>query len=1422
MRKLYLLILASFFQLVTFSQTCTPVTSFFENFDGVTVPALPSCWVKVGTTGAARTQATSSKSSPNTMYIYSSSTTNIAIVSMPPVSNVDSNNHQIKFSARGNFTAGATIQVGYLTNPTDSSTFVSMQDVVVSSLTYQTYTVIPSGASGPNVVFAFRHTGSPAYSVLIDDVSWESIPSCVEPSAVVHSNVTISGAQIDWTAPSVSTPSSYEIYSSTSNTAPTGSTTPNVLGISGTTYSLTGLISSTKYFVWVRSNCGSGGTSLWSAADSFFTLCNSTNVPYVQDFESATVPGLPPCTAIENAGTGNNWITGSNPGNGFTTKTLRYNYNGTNAANAWFYTQGLNLTGGTSYRIKFKYGNNSTTYVESMNVSYGTSPSAVDMTNTIVDYPSITGGTLANSSTDFTPAASGVYYIGFHAYSIANQFYLYVDDISVDIVPLCSEPTALIVSNINQSTAQLDWTAPLTGSPASYDVYYSTNNTAPTGTTTPSATAISSTTYNMTALSSSTKYFVWVRSDCGTGGKSPWSIADSFFTSCNSVNVPYTQDFESATVPALPNCTSNQNVGSGNNWITINNPGYGFTSKTLEYVYNGTNPADVWFYTQGLNLTAGTSYRITFKYGNNSTTYTESMNVSYGTSPNATDMTNLIVDYPAITGAVSSVSSSDFTPVTTGVYYIGFHSYSIANQFYLYVDDISVTVTPLCNEPTTLVTSNITSSGAQIDWTAPSVGSPATYEMYYSTDRTKPADTATATINGITGTTYTLSGLLSSTAYYVWVRSNCGTGGGKSIWSAVDSFVTACIAVPSLMENFDSVITPSLPTCWSKILRGATLSTFASITTTTGNTNSAPNAVSMYNSSSTSSDDIILVSPPVSNLAAGTYQLSFYAKNSVLGQDLEIGTLDNNSSTATFTSLQTVTVTTTYQKFNVSFAGYSGTDTYIGIRRLNATTFSYVYLDDIKWELAPLCNEPTALIVSNITSTSAQLDWTPPASGTPVSYDVYFSTSNTAPIATTTPSIAGVSSTSVVLSPLNNSSTYYVWVRSNCGTGGYSSWSSNVSFATLCGVIVVPTVAPEPFTSVIPGCWSRAQGLIANPTTFTSTTTSGWTIDDYTNITTPVNKSAKLNIYGTTRKEWLITPSYDLGTTNDFKLEFDLALTTWNLQTPNMLGSDDKFLVVISTDNGVTWSNANVLRTWDTTTSISSTGEHVIIDLAPYSGIVQFGFYGESTITGNGDNDLFIDNVEIKRSVLPVTLMNFKGDRQGNRNLLSWVTSSEQNNTGYELLRSSNGETFSPIAFVQSKAFNGNSTRPLNYNFSDEKPFSGNNYYRLKQVDRDGKSILSNIVLIKGSNTNSIVLSSVYPNPAKSKLNMVFTSPNSDKISIIITDFAGKVVMSKSVQLGRGDNILQFDVEGLSSGSYMLKAICNNGCETAVSKFVKN
>jgi hypothetical protein len=222
----------------------------------------------------------------------------------------------------------------------------------------------------------------------------------------------------------------------------------------------------------------------------------------------------------------------------------------------------------------------------------------------------------------------------------------------------------------------------------------------------------------------------------------------------------------------------------------------------------------------------------------------------------------------------------------------------------------------------------------------------------------------------------------------------------------------------------------------------------------------------------------------------------------------------------------------------------------------------------------------------------------------------------------------------------------------------------------------------------------------------------------------------------------------------------------------------------------------------------------------PTTGVYVIGYQ----VTGTSLTPWYVtidDIAVVPTGVFPVTLSNFKGERQGTNNYLSWTTLNETNNAGFEVLRSADGINFTSMGFVASKAVNGTSTNTISYDLTDFKPFTTASYYRLKQVDKDGKTTLSSIVMVKGIKPNQLMLTSIYPNPTAVNLNVALAAPKADNVTFIVSDLAGKVVLKKVFSVVAGDNNLTIPVANLSSGSYTIKALCADGCETAVSKFVK-
>ena len=189
---------------------------------------------------------------------------------------------------------------------------------------------------------------------------------------------------------------------------------------------------------------------------------------------------------------------------------------------------------------------------------------------------------------------------------------------------------------------------------------------------------------------------------------------------------------------------------------------------------------------------------------------------------------------------------------------------------------------------------------------------------------------------------------------------------------------------------------------------------------------------------------------------------------------------------------------------------------------------------------------------------------------------------------------------------------------------------------------------------------------------------------------------------------------------------------------------------------------------------------------------------------------------------VPVNLVSFTGEKKGTINKLQWTTATEVNNTGFELQRSANGKDFSRLAFIASKAENGVSNAVLSYTFEDAKPLASINFYRLKQIDKDGRFGLSNIISLAGSKADKFDIVNLYPNPASNSINLTINAVKDESIKLVVTDIVGKIVLQENKMVKKGENTAMLNVQYLAKGTYAIKAICNTGCETAVMKFTKN
>ena len=143
--------------------------------------------------------------------------------------------------------------------------------------------------------------------------------------------------------------------------------------------------------------------------------------------------------------------------------------------------------------------------------------------------------------------------------------------------------------------------------------------------------------------------------------------------------------------------------------------------------------------------------------------------------------------------------------------------------------------------------------------------------------------------------------------------------------------------------------------------------------------------------------------------------------------------------------------------------------------------------------------------------------------------------------------------------------------------------------------------------------------------------------------------------------------------------------------------------------------------------------------------------------------------------ILPVELVSFTGNCTGNNLLFKWITSSELNNQSFTLEQSADGKLWSAAGKVPGA---GNSSIRLNYSFTNLQPISGTGFYRLKQTDIDGKFKYSQVIPVTNCGIINAASLSVYPNPSKGNINVLYSGNKDHIASIDIIDNNGKKIYS--------------------------------------------
>lgn len=186
---------------------------------------------------------------------------------------------------------------------------------------------------------------------------------------------------------------------------------------------------------------------------------------------------------------------------------------------------------------------------------------------------------------------------------------------------------------------------------------------------------------------------------------------------------------------------------------------------------------------------------------------------------------------------------------------------------------------------------------------------------------------------------------------------------------------------------------------------------------------------------------------------------------------------------------------------------------------------------------------------------------------------------------------------------------------------------------------------------------------------------------------------------------------------------------------------------------------------------------------------------------GGGDYAGF-DNIQVvSNPILPINLVSFSLSERNDDIQLNWITASEINNEKFEIERSRDGVNFGKIGEVDG---NGDSSREIKYNFVDNTPVLGSNYYRLKQVDFDGKFEYSDIVIAKSSKSRI----SIYPTSATDYITV--DMDEQQNASVLVINEVGQTLKNITIS----ETNTRVDISDLPTGMYFVQVSTQFGKET--------
>lgn len=464
--------------------------------------------------------------------------------------------------------------------------------------------------------------------------------------------------------------------------------------------------------------------------------------------------------------------------------------------------------------------------------------------------------------------------------------------------------------------------------------------------------------------------------------------------------------------------------------------------------------------------------------------------------------------------------------------------------------------------------------------------------------------------------------------------------------SGYDATITS-LPWSEYFDDPETTLYPDMTLGWNVILESTNTASFVKVYNYSSFTD--PNHARFYNGDDTDASSNFILVTPRTQLDATDTRLRFFA-DGYADDQLIIGYMTDPNDATTFVEVETVDLETDYTQHTVDLSSIATAGYYhLAFKANFFDEYNYIYLDNVTWETIPTTPvfnaTPTDLDFDDVAMNSISAAQTVEVRNTGVG-----------DLIITDVQIVGAEADQFMLNVIDELNdtittdyTDFLTVEASVNPTYEGIIQADIEFTDIdMNTYTVPLIAnsidatmyPDTLVdfedAVPPLFWSKYSGLLSEGMTLTETT-DGWFADDFSNDPTNYTQAATINIWTTTTNYWMVTSPIDLGDgTTPVMLEFDLSATPYSTTGEAQDAEDDRFAVVISTDNGVTWEMANVLRIWDNQGSEyvydeipNGDGTHVEIALSEYSGLVKIGLYGEST-ESNGDNNVFVDDFIIR------------------------------------------------------------------------------------------------------------------------------------------------------------------------------------------------